>query len=162
MTLGPLLAAPVHENNYQAAFIRRVIDSFARATGKSLIHQSGIDPEAPGRSAWLGNFALLTHRGDPGATLNYGNAFALRLWEYDWNSFVSTPSAATAPEEASESRDAAMKKVALDNFVSGYSGARISRTGRRFLIQDVTIWRLMDDAGGSFGVGAFFRRYRYF
>jgi hypothetical protein len=161
MTLGPLLAAPGHENNYQAAFIGRVIDSFARATGKSLIHQAGIDSEAPGRSAWLGNFALLTHRGDARATLNYGNAFALSLWEYDWNTFVSTPSAATAPDEASELRDVVMKKVGHDNFVAGYSGARISRTGRRFLIQDVTIWRLMDEAGGSFGVGAFFRHYRY-
>lgn len=53
-----------------------------------------------------------------------------------------------------------MQKVARDNFVRGYSGRRISRKGRLFVIDDVTIWRLLDDNGHAFGVGAFFRTVR--
>ena len=54
-----------------------------------------------------------------------------------------------------------MQRVMQNSFVTGYSGHRVSRTGRLFLIQDVTIWRLLDESGTSFGVGAFFRQYRY-
>lgn len=155
MTLGPILALPTEANDFQDAYIRRVAASFARVTGAPL-RPSGLS----GRAFWLGDFALLTHRGDDQATLNYGNEFALRLWEASWAEFTATPSAATAPREDHTSRDAVMQKVARDNFVRGYSGRRISRKGRPFIIQDVTIWRLLDENGAAFGVGAVFSNVR--
>ena len=158
---GPCLPAPDEENDYHALFVARVVEAFARVTAKSLVDEAGLDPDALGRSAYFGDFALLCHRGGADAVLNYGNAFALRLWQCDWSSFVTTPSAATTPMEVSGARDLLMQKVSRDNFVRGYSGERIDRTGRRFLIQDVTVWRLLDAAGNSFGMAAFFRRYRY-
>ena len=91
--------------------------------------------------------------------MNYGNAFALQLWEASWEEFTATPSAATAPPDNHGPRDAMMQKVAQDNFVRGYAGRRISRKGRLFVITDVTIWRLLDEKQ-SFGVGAFFRTVR--
>jgi hypothetical protein len=54
-----------------------------------------------------------------------------------------------------------MQKVARDGFVSGYQGRRVSRTGRLFLIRNVTVWRLLEPDGGSFGVAAFFRDVQY-
>jgi hypothetical protein len=147
-------------DDYQAAFIARVAESFAHVTGKSFIAEAGLDPNALGQSAWAGNFALLTHRGDASATLNYGNQFALKLWEMDWTQFTATPSGDTAPRNAVAARDLLMEKVAKDNFVTGYQGERISRHGRRFLIEDVTIWRLLE-GGDAFGMAAFFRRFRY-
>jgi hypothetical protein len=161
MSIGPSLTAPSEENDYQSAFVTQVVESFARVTGKSLIEEAGLGRDGLGRKVYFGDFALLCHRGDAQAILNYGNAFTLALWDCDWNTFVSTPSGATAPEQASGSRDLLMKKVNQNNFVTRYSGPRISRAGRLFLIQDVTVWRLIDATGGSFGVGAFFRRYRY-
>jgi hypothetical protein len=155
MPIGPVLALPNAANGYQDAYIQRIADSFARVTGESLPLQAH-----PGRDAWFGDFALLTHRGDAAATLNYGNAFTLKLWEYGWEAFTTTPSAATAPARDHGPRDAMMAKVAHDNFVHGYSGRRISATGRLFVIDDVTIWRLLDADGTSFGVGAFFRSVR--
>jgi hypothetical protein len=50
-----------------------------------------------------------------------------------------------------------MAKVAQDNFVRGYRGRRISRKGRLFFIEDGIIWRLLDETGEAFGVGAWFR-----
>jgi hypothetical protein len=134
VTLGPLFALLTEADDFQDAYIRRVTDSFARATGAPL-PQSALS----GQGAWLGDFALLTHRGDDQATLNYGNTFALGLWEASWEEFTTTPSAATAPPEDHASRGAVMQKVARDNFVRGYSGRRISRKGRLFIIEDVTI-----------------------
>jgi hypothetical protein len=161
MRIGPALAAPSEDNDYQAAFIARVVESFARVTGKSLVEEARLTPGALGRSAYFAEFALLCHRGDAQVILNYGNAFSLALWECDWDTFVSTPSGETAPDEAAGARDLLMQQVSRDSFVAGYSGPRVSRTGRRFLIQDVTVWRLIDATGDSFGVGAYFRQYRY-
>ncbi|HWC64183.1 MAG TPA: MEKHLA domain-containing protein, partial [Rhizomicrobium sp.] len=101
MSLGPALSLPGENNDYHAGFIARVADSFHHVTGRSLVRDAGLDPRALGRSAWFGDFALLTHRGDAGAVLNYGNRFALKLWEMDWNSFTATPSGDTAPRNAS-------------------------------------------------------------
>ncbi|MES2473406.1 MAG: MEKHLA domain-containing protein [Pseudomonadota bacterium] len=154
MTFGPVLAAPGEENDFQHAFVQKVLASHARVTGRPLL------PGLGGHEVWSGNFALLTHRGDPQAMLNYGNKRALDLWECDWNQFIATPSSATAPAEGRAARETMMQQVIQNGFVTGYSGQRISRTGRPFLIQDVTIWRLMEENGEGSGVAAFFRRYQ--
>ena len=160
MGIGPVLARPDAANGFQNDFVARVARSFAHVTGRDLYAEAGIDLAAPGISAWDGNFALLTHRGDAEAMLNYGNRFALNLWECDWDQFIRTPSRATAPADDVEERTGMMDKVARDGFVSGYDGRRISRNGRLFVIRDVTVWQLREPSGESFGVAAFFRDYR--
>jgi hypothetical protein len=160
MTTGPVLAMPAAANGYQGDFVMRVARSFAHVTGRDLFTEAGLDAAAPGQSAWDGQFALLTHRGDAEATLNYGNRFALRLWELDWDRFIRTPSSATAPADDVQERTQMMDQVVRNGFVSGYEGRRISRSGRLFLIRNVTVWRLAETSGDSFGVAAFFRDYR--
>jgi hypothetical protein len=154
MSLGPILAVPGAENDFQNAFVQAVLASNLRVVGKPLL--VGLS----GRDVWSGDFALLTHRGDAQAMLNYGNRFALDLWECDWDQFTATPSSATAPQEGRAERAAMMQQVVQGGFVCGYDGQRVSRTGRVFLIQDVTIWRLLDEKDQSFGIAAFFRRYQ--
>lgn len=151
MSVGPVLAAPGEENDFQGAFVQKVLASHLRATGLPLLHS------LTAREIWFGDFALLTHRGDPRAMLNYGNTFALGLWECDWEQFTATPSSATAPDDDRAAREQMMQQVGRDGFVSGYEGRRVSRTGRPFLIQEVTIWRLLEENGESFGIAAFFR-----
>lgn len=154
MSIGPALAMPGEENDFHDAFVQKVLASHLRVVGRPLL--DGLS----GRDVWSGDFVLLTHRGDPEAILNYGNAFALRLWACDWQQFTATPSSATAPQEGRAERAAMMQQVVRDGFVAGYEGRRVSRTGRPFLIQDVTIWRLLEENGESFGIAAFFRQYR--
>ena len=157
--MGPALPCPAGDNEYHTAFLARVVDSFTRVTGGSL----GLDvhDKTLGRRIYSADFALLTHRGDAQATLNYGNALALKLWDCDWARFTALPSRATAPQEASLARDDLMARVARDNFVTDYSGKRISATGRLFLIRNVTVWRLLDEPANAFGVAATFRDYEY-
>ena len=157
MPIGPTLGAPSQANDYHGDFAARVVASFARAIGAAM----DTGGAASGRDIYFGDFALLTHKGDAETTLNYGNALALRLWDCDWDFFTALPSARTAPPDVGAGRDQMMQRVARDNFVSGYSGRRISATGRLFLIHDVTIWRLLDETGNSFGVGAWFRSFEY-
>ena len=155
MSLGPVLGLPAAENDFQNAFVQKVLASHARVTGSPLL--GGLTA----RDIWFGDFALLTHRGGAEAMLNYGNQFALGLWECHWDQFIAMPSSATAPQEGRAARDNLMSRAVQKGFVTGYSGERISRTGKLFLIQDVTIWPLLEENGESFGIGAFFRRYQY-
>ena len=156
--LGPVLEPPGPANGWHGAYVTRLADAFARVTGGDLYAEAGIDPAAPGFSAWQGNFALLSHRGDAAATLNYANRFVLSLWECDWAQLTVLPSARTAPDVDVPERGVMMERVARDGFVRGYRGRRVSRTGRLFMIENGIVWRLIDGQG-SFGVAAFFRDY---
>ena len=160
--LGPHLSLPGPENGWQGDHIARLMAAFARVTGRDLVAElgldTGIDPGALGRSAWEGDFALLSHRGDGQATLNYGNRFALALWEMDWAVFTATPSVATAPPVDVPERGAMMEEVARSGFVGNYTGRRVSATGKLFTIDDGMIWRLLDAKGEAFGVAATFRK----
>ena len=104
-----------------------------------------------------GRVQTLAMSGDAHAILNYGNRLALSLWELDWAAFTTMPSAATAPGDDLDERGAMMDAVAKNGFVSGYSGRRISATGKLFMIDNATIWRLVDAHGEPFGVAATFR-----
>jgi hypothetical protein len=156
--LGPILSLPGPDNDWQADHVARLLSAFTRATGRDLAAEMGLDPERPGRSAWNGDFALLSHRGDAQATLNYGNRFVLDLWECDWAALTAMPSAATAPQgDDVAKRTAMMEAVIRNGYVGNYSGRRISAKGRLFLIENATIWRLVDEGGEPFGVAASFK-----
>jgi hypothetical protein len=161
MQTGPVLPPPEAGNDWHDAFVRRVLDAFARATGRNLAAQAGFDAATPGRGCYFGDFALLTHRGDADATLNYGNARALALWECGWDAFTAMSSRDTAPAQGRAAREAMMDRVLSHGFVAGYSGERISRSGRRFVIADAIVWRLRDAGGAPFGVAAFVPRVTY-
>jgi hypothetical protein len=149
------LAMPAPGNNYQADHVARIAAAFARVTGGDLIAEAGLDPAALGRSAWEGRFALLTH--DANAILTYGNRFALDLWEMDWETLVRTPSRETAPEEDRAARAVIMAAVARDGFTRAYTGRRVSRSGKFFLIENAAVFTLRDEKGAGFGTGAFFK-----
>jgi hypothetical protein len=161
MQTGPILPPPGAHNGWHDAFVRRLLAAFTRATGRDLAAETGADPAMLGRSVYFGNFALLSHRGDGDATLNYGNAMALKLWECEWREFTAMPSHDTAPPVERSGRDALMAEVSAKGFIDGYSGERVSRSGRRFLIADAVVWRLRDEADTPFGVAAFVPRVTY-
>lgn len=100
--------------------------------------------------------AILCHRAGPDPLFVYANRFAQQLWERPWQGFVGRPSRMTAPPEARSQRAAALS----DNRVAtGYTGERVSATGRRFLIRDATIWPVSDDSGQVVGQAATFTRW---
>jgi hypothetical protein len=49
-----------------------------------------------------------------------------------------------------------LAEVTQHGFISGYEGVRISSTGRRFLIKNVTVWNLADAQGRPAGQAAAF------
>ena len=160
MVIASPTAPPSEANSYHNAFVTEVVASLARVADRDLIQEYGLNRSDLGREVFFGNFALLCHRGDVQPLLIYGNQFVLNLWECNWEELIKTHSSATAPADDIASRKELLQKVERDNFVAGYSGRRVSFTGRLFLIQDVTVWRMLDKNSVPFGAAAFFPRYQ--
>lgn len=111
---------------------------------------------APAVDLYRAPMAVLCHRLSDDPLLVYGNEFVQHLWERPWSSLVGMPSRLTAPPEHRAPRSQAL---ASNEVATGYSGERISATGRRFRIRDATIWPVADDAGTVVGQAATFQRY---
>ncbi len=125
-----------------------ILDSFERLLGRPLIART-TDAARDAEALWRAPFAVLSHGTQADPVLNYANAIALELWEMPLAQLLATPSRLTAEPIAREARDRLMAEVTRTGFVTGYSGIRISATGRRFRIENVTIWNL-SQADGSF------------
>ena len=90
--------------------------------------------------------------------LNYGNRQALDLWEMTWAEFTATPSRLIAEPVNRDERAWILRRVAAHGFVADYQGVRISRTGRRFLVEQATVWNVLDGYGTKRGQTTTFLR----
>ena len=53
-----------------------------------------------------------------------------------------------------------MAEVTSSGFIKNYAGVRISKTGRRFRIENATVWNLVDDDGTPRGQAAMFAEWK--
>lgn len=137
---------------------RTLLDSHRQAFSRSLL--AGCDERLSDRQAaqelFTASRVVLAHDGSPDPRLIYANRSALMLWRCDWCTLVGLPSRLTAePERRGDRRR--MLEQALDlGAIEGYTGVRIDRQGRRFLIQRARLWTLTDRNGRPCGQAATF------
>ena len=67
------------------------------------------------------------------------------MFEMSWSELTALPSRLSAEPVSQAERNRLLAGVTARGFVEHYSGVRISRTGRRVLIKDVTIWNLLNE-----------------
>ena len=134
--------------------INSILNSFEKMTGKSIIERT--NPEFYLQKIEEGEFALVSHNGASDPILNYGNKFALKLWEMDWYEFIKTPSKKTAEPEIRFNRKEMLSIVSKQGFIDQYEGIRISSTGKRFKIKNAVIWNVLDENGKFLGQAAYF------
>lgn len=106
-------------------------------------------------------FVLATAGIQEDPILNYGNQKALELWQMDWSAFTNTPGRETAEPMEREARDHFLVTVKKQGFIDNYAGIRVSSTGKRFEIQQATVWNLIDEKGIYAGQAAAFRNWKY-
>lgn len=133
---------------------------YSRRRWERLIRQAyrsafGAEPVA-GASLYHAPAAVLCHRLGPDPRFVYANRTAQRLWERPWREFVGMPSRLTAPPEQRARRAEALQG---NRIVTGYSGVRVSATGRLFHIHDAVLWPVPDDDGTVIGQAALFDRW---
>jgi len=137
------------------AHSRALLDSFRAHVGKELIKRGG-DAREEAERLFDAPFVAVSHGTEADPLLNYGNAAALSLWELQPSALIATPSRLTAEAELREAREHVLAETARKGFVTGYTGVRVSKTGRRFRILDVTVWNVTDADGRSLGQAATF------
>lgn len=139
------------------AFLQHLLLSYERCTGTPLV--SGIAFADKVREMARAPFVVLSHDAQAEPVYNFGNALALQLWEMQWNEFTSMQSNRCAEPMHREQRERFLQEVRERGFARGYSGVRISKTGRRFRIEDVTCWNIYDERGERIGQAATYPRW---
>lgn len=150
---------PCPENQYLLDHAALLMESHRRVTGRELISNLSADPQEAARQLWDAPCFVSSHDGGADPVLNYGNRTALELFDMDWDEFTRTPSRFTAEPENREERARMLQRAALQGYIDDYSGIRISQSGRRFRIENATIWNLVDEHGVSHGQAATFDRW---
>lgn len=132
-----------------------LLDSYHRWVGEQLIPRAG-SAEQQAETLFHAPFVVVSHGTQPDPILNYGNAVALKLWEVDIPTLLSMPSRLTAEPMHRDERARLLERTTRDGYVNDYRGIRISSTGKRFLIEQATVWNLVDADGNPQGQAATF------
>lgn len=124
-----------------------LLASYARVKGTPLCA-----PEA----LWDAPFCVLSHGVETPPVFWYGNRAALTLWERPFEEWIRMPSRESAEPDAREVREALLAKVHATGCFDGYTGVRVSKTGKRFLIENAFLWNVIDEQGALLGQAATF------
>ena len=127
------------------------------------LQKTAIAAARPGQSTRLScqelfssGFPVLAHGIGTDPLLVYANAAALQLWGRPWADMVGMPSRLTAPDDMRSKRQLALQVAQSQGTIRSYSGVRIDRDGRRFMIRNARIWTLWDEEQRSCGQAAYF------
>ena len=137
-----------------------LLDSYTRLLRQELISRKGTPPEQADR-LFNSPFVVASHGLQDDPILNYGNQTALDLWEMDWEQFTHTPSRLTAEPVNREERARMLEQARTQGYISDYRGVRISRSGKRFLVERATVWNIHQPDGTPLGQGATFSEWTY-
>lgn len=132
-----------------------LLRSFRHWLGRDLIELSG-SPESDANALFDAPIVVVSHGTEADPILNYGNRTALELWEFDIDTLCRTPSRMTAEPVHRDERARLLQRTTEDGYVDDYSGIRITRTGRRFKIDQAIVWNLLDADGNHCGQAATF------
>jgi PAS domain-containing protein len=143
---------------HDPGFFHLLVGSHARLVGVPLLPEDPGDDDAA-RAEWLyesAPFCVLAHNTDADPRFVYANRAAQARFEYGWDEFVTLPSrlSAEAPDRAERQR--LLDAVTRDGFIADYRGIRIAKSGRRFWIENATVWQLIDESGTLRGQAAAF------
>ncbi|WP_035383879.1 MEKHLA domain-containing protein [Ferriphaselus sp. R-1] len=136
------------------ARLHLIFDSFHRLTGRVLVESN--QHERLSDLLWDAPRAILAHGTEADPVFFYGNRLALELFELDFAAFTRLPSRYSAEPLAREARARLLERVTQHGYIDDYSGVRISSSGKRFRIERVIVWNLLDEAGKLHGQAATF------
>lgn len=149
---------PCEDNAYLAEHVAILRDSYLHWTGRPLLDPRLGALEAA-RYLFSAPFVVASHDTAKDPLFNYGNQAALDLFAMNWEEFTATPSRHSAEHGNQEAREQLLAKVAEQGYVEHYEGVRIGRHGRRFRIEDATVWNLRDAGGAAAGQAVICKRW---
>ena len=105
-------------------------------------------------------FCVLAHSNAADPHFTYANRAAQTCFEYSWEAFMALPSRFSAAAPDREARQRLFDLLAQKDFLTGYRGLRVARSGRQFWIEDGIVWRIIDSDGTVQGEAATFPRWQ--
>lgn len=151
---------PCAENEFLAGHIGLLSRSLFALTGR-LLTEPGLTPAAAASQIFHAPFVVLSHNTETDPVLNYANLAALKLFELDWETLIRTPSRLTAEDPLREERQRLLQQVSEKGYIDDYSGIRVSQNGRRFRIEQATVWNLKNEQGQHKGQAALFSQWKF-
>lgn len=134
--------------------------SYLHWTGQPLIEGDITSPELA-KELFEADFAVLSHNTQNEPVFNYANRCAMSLFGMDWQEITHLPSRYSAEPMLQEERAGFLERVAKFGYVDDYSGIRIAKNGKRFLIKHATVWNLIDGKGLPKGQAAVIRDWQW-
>ncbi|MBI5855232.1 MAG: MEKHLA domain-containing protein [Nitrospirae bacterium] len=142
------------------AWCQLALDSHRRWVGCELIERSG-SPQEQSCALFAVPFVVISHGAESDPIINYGNRTALTLFETTWDELCRMPSHLTTEPVNQAERARMLARAAVQGYLAGYCGIRISATGRRFLVEDATVWNVVTPDGIHVGQAATFSTWRF-
>jgi PAS domain-containing protein len=137
-------ANPFLDDYRQAAFLARhshlLMNSYQHWTGDSLIE----DTQDVIQGLMNTPFAIASHQAGDDPMFNYANHQALALFKMAPEEILGLPSRFSAEAMLREARAEFLHQVATHGFIENYAGVRIAKDGSRFLIEQATVWNVVD------------------
>ena len=146
-------AHPSPVNAFQLAHAKLLLDSHRALLKRDLLESPSIEI---GRALYEAPIVVLAHDTAADPVFFYGNLAAQRLFELNWNELVQLPSRFSAEPLDRDERQLLLDLVASRGFIDNYSGVRIAKSGKRFLIKQATVWNLLGHDGQVLGQAAAF------
>jgi hypothetical protein len=145
---------PCEANDFYQPHVALLIESYQRLLNRSIF--DGTTGQDLGRRVFAADFALLSHNTDDDPLFNYANQTALSLFELSWDECMGMPSRLSAEPINQQARERLLAEVTRNGFIDNYAGVRISKTGKRFQIQNAVVWNVYDMQGVFHGQAAIF------
>ena len=135
-------------------------DSLQRCAKRDLIDSQLQGVEAA-KAIFEAPFVVVSHDTAPDPIFNYANQVALTLFEMTWPEFTVLPSRQSAEPPNQSERARLLEQVSTQGYVDNYSGIRRSQSGKRFRIEQVTVWNLVDAQDCYQGQAAVYSQWTY-
>ena len=148
------LGIPDQTNQFYQVHLALLSDSYQRLLNRPLLESAGGKTLA--EQLFNADFALLSHNADSDPIFNYANRTALGLFELSWDELIVMPSRFSAEPVNRQERERLLAEVSNKGFIDNYSGVRIAKTGKRFLIQRAVVWNVFDSQQRYYGQAACF------
>lgn len=151
---------PGPANHYLADHLARVQASLRHWLRRELVDRQ-LPADEQARQLFEAPFVLISHDTAADPVFNYANRSALALWEMTWQEFTTLPSRQSAEPDQQETRARLLAAVASRGCIEHYAGVRIAKSGRRFRIEEATVWNLLDEHGQPYGQAAMFAHWTF-
>lgn len=145
---------PSPANAFLADHVAMLCASYRRLLGADLIVVDS--DQSTAEALYRAPFVVLSHGTETDPIFNYANLAAQRLFEMTWTQMTSLPSRFSAEPVSREERARLLAAVSEHGFINDYRGVRVSSSGRRFMIEQATVWNLNDTQGHPAGQAATF------